>query len=93
MVQLLDAVQLLGADGGRSVYSYLLYRYFYALWFLRAAPSVVSAPSAVNVAACVVPGAFGGALSERISEDTKKSPVPKNRGSLVRPKGFEPPTF
>ncbi len=23
----------------------------------------------------------------------KKSPVPKNRGSVVRPKGFEPPTF
>ncbi len=71
-------VQLLCADGvvverpcftsifAAPLYSYLPY-YLYALWFLRAAPSVVSTPPVVSAVGRVVPGAFGGVLSGRIS--------------------------
>lgn len=54
-----------GCGGWWSVLAAPLYRYLYALWFLRAAPSAVSAVP------CAVPGAFGGALFERISGDAK----------------------
>ena len=49
----------------------LLYRHLHALWLLRAAPPVVNTQPVVSAAACVVLGAFDGALSERISGDTK----------------------
>ena len=52
-------------SGWWSIIAAPLYRYLYVLRFLLAAPS------AVNVVPCAVPGAFGGALFERISGDTK----------------------
>ena len=70
----------------------LLYRHLHALWLLRAAPPVVNTQPVVSAAACVVLGAFGGALSERISGDTK-NPRFEEPGIIGAPEGIRTPNL
>ena len=86
-------MQFLGADaavgGASALHLYIGISTRCGFWC--AAPPAKRAVARTEPGA--VPGAFGGAPSVRNFWVHKKSPVPKNRGSVVRPKGFEPPTF
>ena len=78
-------------------YSYLPYSYLYELWLLRAAQSVVSAPSVVSAVVCVVSGACGEVLSAGdflgAFLETQKIPGSEEPGIVGAPEGIRTPNL